>query len=284
MYQINLSNILIEVFDILNEGWIGSLVGIVGIIIGLIVAFYFYHKSRIGPRLAYQMNTLKIIGKDERIIPDDVKIFFGDISVERLVKNKIIIWNSGYATFDGTSIIKSNPLRAEYSKDTCIMRVTKIKITRPENLSQAVIHPENRNEVIFSFDYLDPGDGTVFEIYHTGEENFPKIMGTIKGLPKGIANLGVIRAPQKDVPLKIINPFVAIIVGLATLFLFLIFAFFILFLVYSSIIGLITGIPKGEYGSAIFLLVPVFPLYLLYDYWTERRRFPKSLMTDELKN
>jgi len=273
---------LINYIDFLSQNWVGSLIGILGILIGLIIAAYYYRLSRIGPRLVYQINTLKIIGKDERIIPDDVKIFFRDIPVERIIKNVLIIWNSGYSTFDGANVIKSNPICVEYSKDTSIMRVTALKRSRLENLSQAKIDSEYPNRVLLSFDYLDPNDGAVFEIYHTGDEILPKISGTIKGLPNGIEYLGRIRSPRKETPLKIQNPAIAFIVGIGTLFLFGIFVIFIFILIYSSIIALIDGIPKGNFSSAIFLLVPIFPLYLVYDYWIERRKFPKSLATDEL--
>jgi len=276
-YQINVVKILMDIFEILSQNWIGSLIGI----IGLLAAAYYYHKSRIGARLVYQINTLKIIGKDERIIPDDVRIYFRDTPVDRLVKNKIIIWNSGYTTFEGSNIISSNPLRAEYGTGTCVMRASLVKSSRPENCAQAIIHPNNRNEVVFSFNYLDPADGAVIEVYHNGEDVLPKMIGTIKGHPKGIGYWGLIKVPKKEIPLKIKNPVITIIVALGAAFLIFVFIFFIVFLVYTSIIGLLNGIPKGEYSSAIFLLVPIFPLYLFYDYWSERRKFPKSLMTDK---
>ena len=79
-----------NIIEILSQNWLGSLIGIIGIFLGTLVAYYFYRLSRIGPRLVFQMNALKIIGKDERSIPDDVKIIFGDSSVDRLVKNTIV--------------------------------------------------------------------------------------------------------------------------------------------------------------------------------------------------
>lgn len=188
-----------NIFDVFNQGWIGSLIGIISIGI----AAYFYRQSRIGPRLVYQIKVFKIIGKDERVIPDDVKIFFNDKPVDRLVKNIIIIWNSGNATFKGENIIESNPLRAEYGKGARVMRVTSLPIQppKPENGSTAIISQTNPNEVIFSFDYLDPNDGAVFEIYHTGEEIIPTMRGTIIGQPKGIFNWGIIKTSRKEAPL-----------------------------------------------------------------------------------
>lgn len=266
-----------DILEILSQNWIGSLIGIIGIFAGV----YYYHKSRIGARLVYQINTLKIIGKDERIIPDDVRILFGDTPVDRLIKNKIIIWNSGYTTFEGSNIINSNPLRAEYGIGTHVMRASLVKASRSENRAQVVIHPEKQNEVIFSFNYLDANDGAVFEVYHNGEDVLPKMIGTIKGHPKGIGYWGLIKLPKKEIPVKIKNPVIVLIVGLGAAFFILVFILFTIILIYTSVIGLINGIPKGDYGSVVYLLAPIFPLYLFYDFWAERRKFPKSLTTDE---
>lgn len=275
---------MVNIFEIFNQGWIGSLLGIIGICI----AVYFYRQSRIGPRLVYQIKAFKIIGKDERTIPDDVKIYFGDTPVERLVKNLIIIWNSGYTTFDGKNIIDTNPLRAEYGKDSCVMRVTTLKITKSENGSNAHVNPTNRNEVIFSFDYLDRNDGAVFEIYHTGEEIIPKMMGAIKGLPQGICDWGIIktfqtRDPIKREPVKIKNPILALVAGFIAIIIVLFFALLILGLIYFSIITIIDGISKGDWSSLIILLLPAFPIFILYTIWVNRKRFPKNLMIEELE-
>lgn len=273
-----------EILNTFNQGWIGSLIGIIGIVVGIIVAVYFYRQSRIGPRLVYQIKALKIIGRDERAIPGDVKIFFGDAPVERLVKNLIIIWNSGYATFDGNNIINENPLRAEFGNDVRVMRVTPIKTTKPDNKSSAFINQTKQNEVIFSFNFLDPNEGAVFEIYHTGEELVPQIKGTIKGQPGGILNWGIIRTAQKTKPVKKIqNPILALITGIGALI--TIFVIVIVFLAFLYVTGMmiITGFSKGDWGAAIFLAIPATLIYFIYDtYWIERRKFPKSLMVDEL--
>jgi hypothetical protein len=273
-----------NILEIIGQGWIGSLIGIIGIGVGIGVAFYFYRQSRVGPRLVFQTKAFKIIGKDERAIPDDVKIYFGDIPVERLVKNLVIIWNSGYTTFDGKNIIDSNPLRAEYNKDASVMRLAILKSTRSENVPMAYISKTNPNEVIFSFDYLEPNDGAVFEIYHTGEEIFPKMKGTVKGMPQGIRDWGIIKTFQKGEPvIKIKNPILALVAGFSGFIIFLFFALFSLALIFTAIITIIAGISRGDWSSLILLLLPAFPIFILYSIWVDRRRFPKNLMIEELE-
>lgn len=83
--------------------------------------------------------------------------------------------------------------------------------------------------------------------------------------------------------MKIKNPILALIAGLGAAIFLIFFAVFILALIYIIIISIITGVSKGEWGSLILLSVPVFPISMLYMIWTDRRKFPKNLMVEELK-
>jgi len=41
------------------------------------------------------------------------------------------------------------------------------------------------NEIEFQFDYLDPADGALIQVIHTGSDDV-KILGTLRGVPKGV--------------------------------------------------------------------------------------------------
>ena len=56
----------------------------------------------------------------------------------------------------------------------------------------AKISPDSRNQVICTFDYLDIGDGGVLEVLHTDEKRYPRVLGTIRGVPKGVLNWGIV--------------------------------------------------------------------------------------------
>ena len=270
------------ILSFFNQGWVGI---VIGIIIAVIVSAYYYRKSRIGPRLVYQTKAYKIIGKEERAIPDDVKIYFHEQQVERLVKNYVIIWNSGYSTFDGKNIVERNPLRSVFTGH--ILRVTRLKETRPENMFQAKIG-SIQNEVIFFIDYLEPEDGAVFEIYHTGEELFPSIEGSIKGLPKGILNWGEITTYREENRFKMPNNLIfSIILGISAGIALIIFALATIVTIYLSISMGILDLTAGKWGSIILLIIPVFPIFFVYrivtDYLAERKRYPKKLIIEELE-
>jgi len=46
------------------------------------------------------------------------------------------------------------------------------------------------NQVRMGFDFLDPYDGLSLEILHSGKSREAKLMGTIRGMPKGMTNHG----------------------------------------------------------------------------------------------
>lgn len=88
---------------LLSQGWVGSLIGIIGIIIASI-GIYLYRVSRIGPKPAYQFESLRLIGKESPALPEEVEIRFRDKSVSQLTKTHVVLWNSGNATLYGKEI------------------------------------------------------------------------------------------------------------------------------------------------------------------------------------
>jgi hypothetical protein len=50
--------------------------------------------------------------------------------------------------------------------------------------------PTKANRIVLSFDYLNPGDGAVFELLHTDKKPYPVVVGTIRGVPNGVRDWG----------------------------------------------------------------------------------------------
>ena len=79
--------------EIANQSWLGTGVGLIGLIAG----YVFYRNSNIGPRPVFQSRALNLIGKGHPALPEDIEIIFQRQSVERLTKTYVIVWNSGRA-------------------------------------------------------------------------------------------------------------------------------------------------------------------------------------------
>jgi hypothetical protein len=64
------------IWDLLNQSWFGSVLGIIGVLIGVVglaVAYYLYYASKIGARLVYQVKSSKLIGHEQKL-PEEVSI------------------------------------------------------------------------------------------------------------------------------------------------------------------------------------------------------------------
>jgi hypothetical protein len=163
-----------------NQGWVGALIGIVGVVSG----YLFFRFSTIGPRLVYQWSSLKVIGKNEKT-PNEIEIFYKGMKVPRIIKTTIIIWNSGKSTVDGTNIVRNDPLRFEFSEEEEVIRASIVRKTREVNGFEIINHKEQKNVLHFNFEFLDPKDGAIIEILHTDIKRYPELKGSIKGIPNG---------------------------------------------------------------------------------------------------
>lgn len=185
MLEVELKNRLME-----NIGtWIGILLGVVG----LIAAYVFYRRSLIKPNLAFVISSVRITGRDS-MFPDELKIFYGDKEVKSVSQSNIVIWNSGNATIDGEGIVKTDPLRLTIPKETEILAASILFTTREVNAFSIKLSGEGSNELLLAFDFLDSGDGALINLTHTSEGGIEPL-GTIRGMPNGIKYLGDIPPP-----------------------------------------------------------------------------------------
>jgi hypothetical protein len=203
--------------DFLNQNWLGTAIGLIGIIIGVVVAYAY--KAR--PRLAARKNTLELVGANA-VLPDEIEFLFRGNKVPKVTMSRVAIWNIGNTTVHGGQIVASDPLRIITSAESTILDATIRQRTRSVNDFSCVLRQGTTNEIECRFDYLDPGDGALIQVIHTGDDEL-KILGTMREVPKGILLLGnkPKPKPQKEAPL---TPLMAkllatifLIIGLAAL-------------------------------------------------------------------
>jgi len=248
---------------VFSPSWIGVFIGGIGVVAGYI----FYRASRIGPRPLYQFRALRLIGKQEQALPEEVEILFRGRSVPRLTKTQVILWNSGNVMLDGKNIVVDDPLRLELNKGAQVLKLHVLKVTRTSNKFKARINPNSPNELICSFDYLDPGDEAAIELLHTDQKRYPKVQGTIRGVPKGVLNRGRIR-PSTSPIFGFINIFIGVVI-----------------VAYAFSISRTSKSLTPEMLSILTILTRTMLLFGLtyisgglFRFWRTRSRFPKSLL------
>ena len=258
------------------EAWTHTLIGVIVGVVGVVAAFLFYRLSRVRPRLVYQARALELIGKMDRALPQEVEILYKNESVPRLMRTHIILWNSGKAPVkrdqiaqDGKVGLEFPKLRLKFNNETEVLRVHTLRETREVNKFTAEVNPNHPNEIVFSFAYLDEGDGVTLEILHTGKQGYPEVQGNIIGQPKGISNLGKFVFPTPTAVAKWV-------MGIITLFML---AFLTLFL-----IGILRTYAGGDlyFPLICWLAFSAMLGYLVWGiWWLNRERFPKTLRISE---
>lgn len=274
----------------LNQGWVGAVIGVIGVGFGI---YQILHRA--GPKLSYQYIGQRLIDGGEALLPQNVVVQYDGKPVKRLSLSQIIVWNGGEAAIRGQDIVDDDPVRFCFGDDAEILSVEIEKATRRANDSTAHAHPDKPGCLVFKFGFLDHHDGVLIRVLHTGQKTKPTSFGTIVGLPRGIQFLG-------KVPVQTYRRTLALVrgrVGFERLLLESVLTTFryrkVMFLM-AGILG-IAALSVAIFPNLALLIganVPdkeriplaVFggvygPLNLMV-LWMERRRFPTSLMPDEI--
>ena len=254
--------------SLVGQGWFGTLVG-------LIAAAVTYLWSRKRTSLGYVHLGEHLLGSASDSLPSSIVVQYDGISIPRLTKSIIIIWNSGENTLSGSDIVSKDPLRFHIGADGRILSLSILKASRAVNDFRILTAPgEDTSEAEFSFDFLDAKDGAVVEILHTSTDRQPRIKGTLRGLPKGARSFGRFTRPQprkNSVISKI--PSSLILVCMAS-------AGFI-FAISGGRLEILTG--PGPAGSVVASFTGgLFGMWATSEYFS-RRRYPKSLHTEALE-
>lgn len=182
-----------NLFSLLGQSWVGTALSIIAIPLAIVT----YILSRRRTKMAYVHLGEHLLGSDSDSLPSEIVVQYRDISIPRLTRSVLIIWNNGENTLSGTDIVEKDPLRLAVGMDGRILSVSVLKTSRPVNDFRVISPPAFwTNEAPLSFDFLDKNDGAVIEVLHTSSNRTPSLLGTMRGLPQGFSSLGHFSRPK----------------------------------------------------------------------------------------
>ena len=160
---------------------IGLYVGVLGIVIGVMVSYFFYKKSLRVKEPSWMITSNNLIRGFGTAIKD-LRIIYNDHPIENLTVSKIIFWNNGSETIDGSDLKTVDPLRIKTNDGVSILDVKILASNNPASRFQVHLEPET-NCAYITFDYLDEKQGAVIQVIHTGKSSADiEMAGAIKGV------------------------------------------------------------------------------------------------------
>ena len=168
--------------------------------VSLIVACISYYKPRKRQKLLYQTTTIQYFEEDDYTLPSDAIMTFQGQKVARLTKAMLILWNGGIDALRGEDIVQHDPIRISLSATGKILDYSIIGGTNDGNRVVVQIPSHSQNELIVTYDYLNPNDGAVIQVLHDAKQRDPTVVGTAKGLSEGPRGLGAVVHYHLDIP------------------------------------------------------------------------------------
>jgi hypothetical protein len=169
----------------LSLGWVGSVFGIAGVI----AAFITYGWTRQRSILAYQKSDSRLLGGSTPELPTEVTIFYRGHEISALSRSTVVLWNAGEKSIAGDDLETTDPLRIEVTEQCKILSVSILGVSRPV-IQLACSPSEDSSKAQIRFEFLDRHDGAIIEVLHTDREGSLVVVGTVRGIPKGLTSLG----------------------------------------------------------------------------------------------
>ena len=118
----------------------------------------------------------------------NLKIYYNKIECENIKETRLVLWNDSKKLINGSDISENAPLTWDALPDNQILDA---KVLQQSNVGIGTfVKIINKNQLLIKFSYLEPKDGFVVSIIHSGPPlNFlfklfqdkQRLLGSIKG-------------------------------------------------------------------------------------------------------
>lgn len=160
-----------------------------------VVSYLFYRLQKNHRRLSYQNGDTIVIDPKASQSEDRLEVRYGGEIVPQVTRTTVRFWNSGTEAIRGSDVSSADPLRWKLPENAQILSLALQTVTR-EPIRATV--EQDGSEVKISFDFLEPSDGAVFSVLHTGDTNKSAMKGTVIGLKDRIVWWGDVSTTPPD--------------------------------------------------------------------------------------
>lgn len=164
-----------------NDATLGTILGVLGIVIGIVTGYIFYVKGKRIKEASWSIDGSNLI-KGYSSLFEDLEIKYKGTNIENLTVSRLVFWNNGNEVIDSTDIQTAIPVSIRVFDQVEILDVKVLKESNPANcLTVSLL--ENKKAALLFFDYLNPNQGALIQVIHTGTNPYQLfIYGQIKGI------------------------------------------------------------------------------------------------------
>jgi hypothetical protein len=167
--------------------WADAGVGAAVALAAALVAGLVFWRLQLGREkrtLVYRSLSSSIV--EQRGPEPSVEVRYDGSPVPRVTRTRLVLWNPGWQTIEAQDVVERDPVRI-VAQGGDILKANLLRETRRSvNWRLTRLIDGYRCEFVL----LDRNDGVVVDLLHTARSADVVLMGTIKGMPEGIRNLG----------------------------------------------------------------------------------------------
>jgi hypothetical protein len=171
----------------LNQTWFGTVIGILGIFIGIVFSIIIYIKSKRRIEIAFYRRGLSIINGTHLLL-DDLEVFYRKEKVQLLMKSSIHIWNNGNCAIKQADIATRDKLKIRWENELIVYHV-ELHVPKDNKNAIRIVEKIKDKEIAIDFDYLNKDDGMEIVIFSNGIPSFFIVTGTVIGSKKPIKEI-----------------------------------------------------------------------------------------------
>jgi hypothetical protein len=149
-------------------------------IIAIPITYYLAQRARQVPDLQYRIDFNVLLAPDDHLFELGLVMELTNRPITCISRTRVAFWNERGDTVRGKDIVDSDPLRIKVAEGDSVLQSRTICVSRKVTGLTTDIAQGEQSSVLLSFDFLDAGDGGIFEVIHQSTVE-PDLVGTIRG-------------------------------------------------------------------------------------------------------
>jgi hypothetical protein len=145
-------------------------------VLSIFVAIVIYIRSRRFKGASYFIETSHVTGGKQRRFRG-LEIFYNGNRIESCSASKVLLWNRGSEAIRGTDIAPAAPLVISIRDPEFVLDHQVLYCSSPHSRVSTMSREDG--SILIGFDYLDPRQGVILEVLHTGGPSSIFLSGSV---------------------------------------------------------------------------------------------------------